>query len=134
MCPPTNLAARAHCPIGAALASTIFTRRKQYEEPDAEPSPALVKLTVYRSDLAHLAAFHRVKDRYVNAKEPPASTLGAGQRLDRPRTSGGGRCRRRLLPRVRRPRRPGGKTPNLTYRVDVPLPGWLPLRSLVSAD
>lgn len=35
----------------------------------------VVKLTVYLTDLADLGAFRRVRDRYVNATAPPASTL-----------------------------------------------------------
>jgi enamine deaminase RidA (YjgF/YER057c/UK114 family) len=35
----------------------------------------VVKLTVYLTDLADLAEFRRVRDHYVNASAPPASTL-----------------------------------------------------------
>jgi reactive intermediate/imine deaminase len=35
----------------------------------------IVKLTVYLTDLADLAVFRRVRDRFVRVAEPPASTL-----------------------------------------------------------
>jgi reactive intermediate/imine deaminase len=35
----------------------------------------VVKLTVYLTDRADLDAFRRVRDRYLNAEEPPASSL-----------------------------------------------------------
>ena len=35
----------------------------------------VVKLTVYLTDLADLAAFRQVRDEYISADSPPASTL-----------------------------------------------------------
>lgn len=35
----------------------------------------VVKLTVYLTDLADLAAFREVRDEYVNVEQPPASSL-----------------------------------------------------------
>jgi enamine deaminase RidA (YjgF/YER057c/UK114 family) len=35
----------------------------------------VVKLTVYLTDRADLVAFRRARDRYINAEEPPASSL-----------------------------------------------------------
>jgi reactive intermediate/imine deaminase len=35
----------------------------------------VVKLTVYLTDMADLAAFRQVRDEYISADDPPASTL-----------------------------------------------------------
>ncbi len=35
----------------------------------------VVKLTVYLTDMADLAAFRQVRDEYISADNPPASTL-----------------------------------------------------------
>ena len=35
----------------------------------------VVKLTVYLTDMADLAAFRQVRDEYISADSPPASTL-----------------------------------------------------------
>lgn len=44
----------------------------------------LVKLTTFVTDLSQLAAFRKVRDRFLNPARPPASTLVQVSRLFRP--------------------------------------------------
>ena len=43
----------------------------------------VVKINSYLTDIAHLAVFREVRDRYVNTAAPPASTLVAISKLAR---------------------------------------------------
>jgi reactive intermediate/imine deaminase len=44
----------------------------------------VIKLNSYFLDLAHLAEFREVRDKYINVKNPPASTAVQVPRLFRP--------------------------------------------------
>ncbi|HEX5073855.1 MAG TPA: RidA family protein [Gemmatimonadaceae bacterium] len=44
----------------------------------------LVKLTTFVTDLSHLPAFRQVRDQFLDAEHPPASTLLQVSRLFRP--------------------------------------------------
>ena len=44
----------------------------------------LVKLTTFVTDLSHLPAFRQVRDQFLDAEHPPASTLVQVSRLFRP--------------------------------------------------
>jgi len=44
----------------------------------------LVKLTTFVTDISHLPVFRQVRDRFLDAEHPPASTLVQVSRLFRP--------------------------------------------------
>jgi reactive intermediate/imine deaminase len=62
----------------------VFENLKAAVEAAGGTFDDVIKLNSYFLDLAHLAEFREVRDKYINAKNPPASTAVQVPRLFRP--------------------------------------------------
>ena len=67
-----------------AQAQQVFENLKAAMEAAGGTFDDVIKLNSYFLDLSHLPEFREVRDKYVNVKNPPASTAVQVPRLFRP--------------------------------------------------
>jgi len=67
-----------------AQVQRVFENLKAAIEAAGGTFDDVIKLNSYFLDIAHLSEFREVRDKYVNVKNPPASTAVQVQRLFRP--------------------------------------------------
>jgi reactive intermediate/imine deaminase len=67
-----------------AQAQQVFENLKAAVEAAGGTFGDVIKLNIYFLDLSHLPEFREVRDKYINVKNPPASTAVQVPRLFRP--------------------------------------------------